>query len=90
MIPQINLFTLTGLEYDALTRMDFWMFVQRVAAELLGTPIQDNFHIQKMCGEVDRVRTERALKLAIALPPRSLKSIIASVALPACSRPTRR
>lgn len=76
-------FTLSRQEYDAFTTLDFWLFVQRVGAELLGTPIQDNWHIQKLCGELDRVRSARGIKLAIALPPRSLKSIIASVALPA-------
>ncbi len=70
-------------EYDALTRIDFWIFVQRVHAELTGEPFQDNFHIQELCAEVDRIRTEINVRLAIALPPRSLKSIIVSVALPA-------
>ena len=76
-------FTLTPEEYDALTRVDFWIFVQRVFLELTGRPFLDNWHIQKLCAEVDRIRTEPNTRLAIALPPRSLKSIIASVALPA-------
>lgn len=70
-------------EFDAITRLDFWAFVQRVFAELTGEPFQDNWHIQLLCAEVDRIRTEPNTKLAIALPPRSLKSIIISVALPA-------
>ena len=70
-------------EYDALTRIDFWIFVQRVFVELTGEPFQDNFHIQELCAEVDRIRTESNVRLAVALPPRSLKSIIVSVALPA-------
>ena len=70
-------------EYDALTRIDFWIFVQRVFVELTGEPFQDNFHIQELCAEVDRIRTERNVRLAVALPPRSLKSVIISVALPA-------
>lgn len=70
-------------EYDALTRIDFWIFVQRVFVELTGEPFQDNFHIQKLCAEVDRIRTERNVRQAVALPPRNLKSIIVSVALPA-------
>ncbi len=70
-------------EYDALTRIDFWVFVQRVFAELTGDVFDNNFHIERLCGEVDRVRTGTNIRLAIALPPRSLKSIIASVALPA-------
>ena len=75
--------TLTPEEYDAITRLDFWTFTQRVFVELTGGPFQDNWHIQLLCAEVDRIRTEPNTKLAIALPPRSLKSIIASVALPA-------
>lgn len=70
-------------EYDAVTRTWFWVFVQRVFAELTNEPFSDNFHIQVLCGEVDRIRTEPCTRLAIALPPRSLKSIIVSVALPA-------
>jgi len=70
-------------EFDALSRLDFWVFVQRVFAELTGEPFADNFHIQKLCAEVDRIRTGANVRLAIALPPRSLKSIIVSVALPA-------
>ena len=75
--------TLTPEEYDALTRLDFWVFAQRTFTELTGELLDDNFHIQLLCGEADRVRIEDNVKLAIALPPRSLKSIIISVALPA-------
>lgn len=74
---------LTPEEYDAFTRLDFWIFVQRVFVELTGEPFLDNWHIQLLCAEVDRIRTKPNTKLAIALPPRSLKSIIVSVALPA-------
>ncbi|WP_431285051.1 hypothetical protein ACQW02_09755 [Humitalea sp. 24SJ18S-53] len=74
---------LTPQEFDAMTRLDFSVFVQRVFVELTGEPFADNFHIQKLCGEVDRIRTETNVRLAVALPPRSLKSIIVSVALPA-------
>ncbi len=70
-------------EYDAITRLDFWTFLQRVFVELYGEPFADNWHIQLLCAQVDRIRTEPNTKLAIALPPRSLKSVIASVALPA-------
>ena len=76
-------FSLSPEEYDAFTRLDFWTFTQRVFAELTGGLFQDNWHIQLLCAEVDRIRTQPNTKLAIALPPRSLKSIIASVALPA-------
>jgi predicted phage terminase large subunit-like protein len=55
----------------------------RVFAELTGECFVDNWHIQLLCAEVDRIRTQPNTRLAIALPPRSLKSIIISVALPA-------
>ena len=55
---------LTPEEYDALTGIDFWTFVQRVFDELTGEPFQDNFHIQKLCAEVDRIPTETAVRLA--------------------------
>lgn len=74
---------LDPIEYDAITRLDFWIFVQRVFVELTGEPFDDNWHIQLLCAEVDRIRTRPNTCLAIALPPRSLKSIIVSVALPA-------
>lgn len=74
---------LSAEEYDALTRDDFWIFVQRVFVEQTGKLLLDNFHIQKLCAEVSRMLTEGNVRLAIALPPRSLKSIIVSVALPA-------
>ena len=82
MIPKPE-FTLSLQEYDAITRLDFWVFVQRAFAELTGELFLDNFHIQLLCAEVDRIRTQVNTRLAIALPPRSLKSIIISVALPA-------
>ena len=82
MHPKPELALAVG-EYDALTRLDFWIFTQRVFAELTGELLQDNWHIQLLCAEVDRIRSEPNTKLAIALPPRSLKSIIVSVALPA-------
>ena len=82
MIPKPE-FHLSPEEYDAITRLDFWVFVQRVFVELTGEPFLDNFHIQLLCAEVDRIRTQANTRLAIALPPRSLKSIIISVALPA-------
>jgi len=71
-------------EYDALTRLDFNVFVERVFVELNGsTPYLDNFHISLICAELEAVRRGDQRRLAIALPPRSLKSIIVSVAFPA-------
>lgn len=52
-------------------------------AKLTGDMLDDNFHIRLLCAEVDRVRSSSSVRLAIALPPRSFKSIIVSIALPA-------
>lgn len=71
-------------EYDALTRLDFNVFVERVFVELNGsTPYLDNFHIGLICAELEAVRAGQQRRLAIALPPRSLKSLVVSVAFPA-------
>jgi len=71
-------------EFDAITRVDFNTFVERVFVELNGSePYLDNFHIAVMCAELEAVRRGETRRLAIALPPRSLKSIVVSVAYPA-------
>ncbi len=71
-------------EFDAITRLDFNFFVERVFVELNGSePYLDNFHISLICSELEAVRRGEVRRLAIALPPRSLKSIIVSVAYPA-------
>ena len=71
-------------EFHALTRLDFNVFVERVFVELNGSePYLDNFHIGLVCAELEAVRRGDIRRLGIALPPRSLKSIIVSVAYPA-------
>jgi predicted phage terminase large subunit-like protein len=68
-------------EFDAITRLDFNVFVERVFAELNGAePYLDNWHISFQCSELEAVRRGETRRLAIALPPRNLKSILTSVA----------
>jgi predicted phage terminase large subunit-like protein len=74
---------LNEVEFDAVTRIYLWVFVQRVFAELCSEPFQNNFHVELLCGEIDRIRTEGRMRLCIAMPPRNLKSIIVTVALTA-------
>ena len=75
---------ITPEEYDALTREVFQVFVERVFVELnRGTPYADNFHIGILCAELEAVRRGETTRLIINVPPRSLKSIITSVAFPA-------
>ena len=71
-------------EFDAITRIEFNVFVERCFGELNGgEPFLDNWHISYECAELEAVRRGENCRLAIALPPRNLKSIIASVAFPA-------
>ena len=75
---------LTPAEFDALTRSDFQIFAERVYAELNpGSTFLDNFHISKIIAALEAVRQGKITRLSINLPPRSLKSIIVSVAFPA-------
>ena len=68
-------------EFDAITRLDFNVFVERVFAELNGSErYLDNWHISHLCSELEAVRRGETCRLAIALPPRNLKSIVTSVA----------
>lgn len=71
-------------EFDAITRLDFQVFVERVFAELNGAePYLDNWHVSFQANQLEEVRAGKICRLAIALPPRNLKSIVASVAFPA-------
>lgn len=69
---------------DALCRQDFASFVRKCFATLLsGEPYLENWHILAITHQLSALRTGDPLRLAINLPPRSLKSIIVSIALPA-------
>ena len=75
---------LTPAEFDALTRSDFQIFAERVYAELnSGSTFLDNFHIHIIATNLEAVRQGKITRLIFTLPPRSLKSIIVSVAFPA-------
>lgn len=68
-------------EFDAITRIDLNVFVERVFGELNGgEPFLDNWHVSYLCSELEAVRRGESGRLAIALPPRNLKSIVTSVA----------
>jgi predicted phage terminase large subunit-like protein len=71
-------------EYDALTRLDFSTFIERVFSDLNPTtPYSDNFHIHEIAMELEKLRRGEEQRLAVNVPPRNLKSIIVSVAYPA-------
>jgi hypothetical protein len=69
---------------EALLRNDFRAFVHKVFATL--TPGQTYFrtwHVEAIAWRLERVRRGEVRQLIINMPPRSLKSIAASVAFPA-------
>ena len=68
-------------EFEAILRLDFVAFVERVFFELKGAvPYSDNFHVPVICSELMALERGDFRRLGIALPPRSLKTIIVSVA----------
>jgi predicted phage terminase large subunit-like protein len=69
---------------EALLRNDFRAFVHKVFTTL--APGQDyvrSWHLDALAWQLDRVRRGEIRRLIINMPPRSLKSIAASVAFPA-------
>jgi hypothetical protein len=69
---------------DELARQSFAFFVRRVFETLNpGQTYMHNWHIDAICHECERVWRGLTTRLMIEMPPRSLKSIIISVAFPA-------
>ena len=68
-------------QFDAITRINLAVFLRRVFAELNpGAEYLDNFHIHVLIDALEDLRFGRRRRLAIAMPPRSLKSQLISVA----------
>lgn len=75
---------LTKGEYQALLRSDFYAFIQRVFYEINPqTKFKGNWHIELLAAKLEACRLGKTKRLIINIPPRSLKSICASVAFPA-------
>src|ERR1700682_6419085 len=75
----------------AILATDFRAFVDYVFGVLRPTtPFKPNWHIDAMAHKVSQVASGGVKRLIIAVPPRHLKSIIASVALPAWYRSAER
>jgi predicted phage terminase large subunit-like protein len=70
---------------DALYRNDFGAFTYEAFKALNpGQPLVPNWHIDAVCYQIQQMVTGEARKrLILNLPPRTLKSFIVSVALPA-------
>ena len=70
--------------FQAILATDFSAFVEYVFGLLRpGTPFKRNWHIDAMTHKVSQVASGEVKRLIINVPPRHLKSIVASVALPA-------
>src|SRR5712692_6859383 len=75
---------LTPDEYRALLRNNSYVFVMRCFAQLNpGTTFMPNWHIELIAATLVELMLVKKRRVIINLPPRHLKSLIASVALPA-------
>ena len=75
---------LTRAEYDTLLRQDFCTFVARCFYDLNPqTELAMNWHLEVIAAKLTAVRNGKIRRLIINLPPRSLKSLMASIAFPA-------
>ncbi len=71
----------TARQYRDILRRDFVAFSHRAFRELNGaTPWLGNWHLEMMAARLEAVRRGEIRRLAIALPPRHLKSHMVSVA----------
>ncbi|MDU8912249.1 phage terminase large subunit [Aestuariicoccus sp. MJ-SS9] len=69
---------------NALLRSDLSSFIQRSFATVApGSAYLHNWHVDAIAHQLDRVVGGEITRLIITMPPRSLKSIAASVAFPA-------
>ena len=69
---------------EAILRTDFESFLRFCVSTLNpGQQLQSNWHIRAIAHVLERVRTGELTRVIINLPPRYLKSIMASVAFPA-------
>ncbi len=83
-MPGRSLVRLRDAEYDALLRADFAAFAQRAFHTLYPrTRFLTNWHLAVIAARLMAVRDGEIRRLAINLPPRHLKSLLASIAFPA-------
>lgn len=74
----------TSAEFDVLMRHDLATFVARTFVHVdPTTPFAHNWHLDLIADRLTQVYEGRLRRLIITVPPRSLKSICASVAFPA-------
>ena len=75
---------LTRAEYNAVLRNDFAFFASRCFHELNPqAELAMNWHFEVIAAKLAAVREGKIRRLIINLPPRHLKSLLASIAFPA-------
>src|SRR3954453_21338547 len=78
---------LTRAEYEFLLRRDFATFAGRCFQDLnRSTALAMNWHLEVIAAKLTAVREGKIHRLIINLPPRHLKSLMASIAFPAWCR----
>ncbi len=76
--------TISHKELQAFQRLDFALFIERSFSELNPqTEYLHNWHIEVIAEALERCRLGEIKRLIINVPPRSLKSHMASIAFPA-------
>src|SRR5215468_4790860 len=71
-------------EYEAILRSDLGCFAERCFVQLNPqTTFLMNWHIEIIAAKLAAVREGKIRRLVINLPPRHLKSLLASIAFPA-------
>jgi hypothetical protein len=71
-------------EYDAILRSDLGYFAERCFYDLNPqAAFLPNWHIEVIAAKLAAVREGKIRRLIINLPPRHLKSLLASIAFPA-------
>jgi hypothetical protein len=75
---------LTPAAYETLLRQDFSTFAARCFYDLNPqTELAMNWHVEVIAAKLTEVREGKIRRLIINLPPRHLKSLLASIAFPA-------
>ena len=75
---------LTRAEYETLLRQDFSTFAARCFHDLNPqAELAMNWHLEVIAAKLTAVREGKIRRLIINLPPRHLKSLLASIAFPA-------
>jgi predicted phage terminase large subunit-like protein len=83
-IGKLMIEDLTRAEYETLLRQDFSTFAARCFHDLNPqTELAMNWHLEVIAGKLTAVREGKIRRLIINLPPRHLKSLMASIAFPA-------